>query len=54
MWESDPAPRGRADIGGGIRLPTYMSGPDSHSWWAMIVLMLVAGSLYLSYLFSYL
>ena len=54
MWESDPAPGGRADIGGGIRLPTYMSGPDSHSWWAMIVLMLVAGSLYLSYLFSYL
>ena len=29
-------------------------GPLSHSWWAMVVLMLVAGSLYLSYVFSYL
>jgi cytochrome c oxidase subunit I+III len=54
MWESDPPPAGRVDIGGGIVVPTYMSGPQSHSWWAMIVLILVAGALYLSYLFSYL
>jgi cytochrome c oxidase subunit I+III len=54
MWESDPAPAGRVEIGGGIRLPTYVSGPISHSWWAMIVLLLVAGALYLSYLFAYL
>jgi cytochrome c oxidase subunit I+III len=54
MWESDPTPAGRAEIGGGIRLPTYLSGPASHSWWAMVVLMLVAGALYLSYLFAYL
>ncbi|MEJ8570467.1 cytochrome c oxidase subunit I [Microbaculum marinum] len=48
-------PRGdKVDIGGGISLPTYMTGPTSHSWWAMIVLLLVAGSLYLSYVFSYL
>src|SRR5690606_27820465 len=38
----------------GIRLPTYMTGPRSHSWWAMIVLMLVGASLYLAWIFSYL
>jgi cytochrome c oxidase subunit I+III len=54
MWPSDPPSAGRADIGGGIRLPTYVSGPLSHSWWAMVILMLVAGSLYLSWVFSYL
>ena len=56
MWGRDPGPgAGVVDIGSGsgIRLPTYMSGPQSHSWWAMIVLMLVAGSLYLAYVFSY-
>jgi cytochrome c oxidase subunit I+III len=42
------------EIGGGVRLPTYMAGPSSHAWWAMVVLLLVAGSLYLSYVFSYL
>lgn len=54
MWECDQAPAGEIDIGGGVRLPSYASGPVSHSWWAMIVLMLVAAALYLSYLFSYL
>ncbi len=54
MRQSDPAPAGKAAIGGGISLPTYMSGPMSHSWWAMVVLSLVAGALYLSYVFSYL
>ena len=54
MWSNDPAPAGRVDIGGGIRLPTYLAGPDSPAWWAVIVLMLVAGSLYLSFVFSYL
>lgn len=54
MWDADPAPAGRVDIGGDIHLPTYVTGPMSHSWWAMVVLLLVAGSLYLSYAFSYL
>ena len=54
MWESDPASAGRVDIGGGIKLPTYVDRPVSHSWWAMVILMLVAGSLYLSCVFSYL
>jgi cytochrome c oxidase subunit I+III len=55
VWQLDPGPgRGPIDIGGGYKLPTYMTGPTSHSWWAMVVLMLVAGSLYLAYVFSYL
>ena len=54
-WELDQGyDKGDVDIGGGIKLPTYMSGPNSHSWWAMVVLMLVAGSLYTAYVFSYL
>src|SRR5690606_21428437 len=32
----------------------YITGPQSHSWWAMLVLMLVSASLYVSYAFSYL
>ncbi len=55
MWSTDPAPLPEeVDIGGGIRLPTYMSGPSSHSWWAMVILILVAGSIFGSMLFSYL
>ncbi|SEG10925.1 cytochrome c oxidase subunit I [Bosea lathyri] len=54
MWDSDPAPTEPVDIGGGIVLPTYASGTLSHSWWAMVILMLVAAALYLSYLFGYL
>ena len=54
MWGSDPEPVAPVDIGGGIKLPTYASGPMSHSWWAMIILMTVAAALYLSYLFGYL
>lgn len=31
----------RADIGGGLRLPVYVNGPDSLGRWAMVVLLLV-------------
>ncbi len=55
LWELD---RGRThppvDIGGGIRLPVYVSGPQSQSWWAMVILMLVSGSIYGCAVFSYL
>ena len=53
-WGSDPEPLGDVDIGGGITLPTYVRGPVSHAWWAVVILMLVAGSLYLAFVFSYL
>jgi cytochrome c oxidase subunit I+III len=55
LWGLDP---GRThppvDIGGGIRLPVYVSGRESQSWWAMVVLMLVSGSIYGCAVFSYL
>jgi cytochrome c oxidase subunit I+III len=54
-WHLDPGPgKGTVAIGAGIELPTYMAGPVSHSWWAMGVLVIVAASLYLAYVFSYL
>jgi cytochrome c oxidase subunit I+III len=55
VWSIDKGPdKGPVDIGAGIRLPVYVTGPMAHGWWAMIILMVVAGSLYLAYLFSYL
>ena len=54
MWGSDLKPLPPVDIGANLKLPTYAAGSLSHSWWAMIILLLVAGSLYLSYVFSYL
>lgn len=54
MWDSDPGPNHPpVDIGGGVTLPVYMTGPASHAYWAMIVLMLVAGSTFAALLFSY-
>ncbi|BBK35957.1 cytochrome c oxidase subunit I [Allostella sp. ATCC 35155] len=54
-WGLDPGPaRGKVAVGAGLTLPSYMTGPQSHSWWAMVVLMLVAASLYIAYVFSYL
>ncbi len=46
--------KGPIDIGAGFKLPVYVTGPVGHGWWAMVMLMLVAGSLYFAYLFSYL
>jgi cytochrome c oxidase subunit I+III len=54
MWESDPPPLPRVRAGKDVLLPTYVHGPMSHSYWAVVVLLLVIGSLYLSYFFSYL
>lgn len=41
------------DIGAGIRVPTYASGPSSHGWWAMVILLVVAGMIALLTGFSY-
>jgi cytochrome c oxidase subunit I+III len=54
LWTTDPGPsHPPVDIGGGIKLPVYVTGPMSHSWWAMVVLILVAASLFASLVFSY-
>ena len=55
MWDTDPGPsHPPVDIGAGIKLPVYMAGPASHSWWATVVLLLVAAATYGSIVFSYL
>ncbi|WP_114942925.1 cbb3-type cytochrome c oxidase subunit I [Microvirga calopogonii] len=55
LWETDPGPvRPPADIGGGIAVPVYATGSMNHSWWAMIVLMVVAGMVFTCLIFSYL
>jgi cytochrome c oxidase subunit I+III len=54
LWECDPAPSGKLhDIGGGLSLPDYVSGSKSHSWWSMVVLMLVDGSIFACLVFSF-
>ena len=44
LWRTDRGPtRPPVDIGGGVRVPVYITGSCSHSWWGMVVLILVAG-----------
>ncbi|MGE0370677.1 MAG: cbb3-type cytochrome c oxidase subunit I [Gammaproteobacteria bacterium] len=45
--------RDRADIGGGLRLPVYVTGKDSVGWWAMIVLLLVDVTTFSCLLFTH-
>jgi cytochrome c oxidase subunit I+III len=54
LWETDPGPtRPPVDIGGGVTVPVYVTGPMNHSWWAMIVLMVVSGMTFGCLVFSY-
>nr|WP_210340305.1 cbb3-type cytochrome c oxidase subunit I [Microvirga splendida] len=55
MWDTDPGPAGTGeiDIGGGLRLPTYVTGPMNHSWWATIILVIVTGMVFSCIVFSY-
>jgi cytochrome c oxidase subunit I+III len=55
MWSTDPGyNHPPLDIGGGIKLPVYVSGPVSHSWWGVVTLLLVSGALFVSVAFAYL
>ncbi|WP_119459220.1 cytochrome c oxidase subunit I [Rhodospirillaceae bacterium SYSU D60014] len=54
LWSTDPGPAfPPQDVGGGITLPVYVTGSTSHSWWAMVVLLLVDGSIFASLIFAY-
>jgi len=53
MWPSDPPRLPAVAVAKNLKLPTGATGPSSHSWWAMIVLLATAAALYLSFLFSY-
>ncbi|MET0337383.1 MAG: cbb3-type cytochrome c oxidase subunit I, partial [Caulobacter sp.] len=55
LWDTDrPLKDETADIGAGIRVPTYVTGPSSHGWWAMIILLIVIGMIFAMLVFSYL
>ncbi|HAC01430.1 MAG TPA: cytochrome ubiquinol oxidase subunit I, partial [Brevundimonas sp.] len=53
-WFLDaPHNRKTTDIGAGIRVPNYVSGPSSHGWWAMVIVLIVGGMVCLLAGFSY-
>ena len=53
-WFLDrPMTRATVDIGAGITVPTYASGPSSHGWWAMVITLVVAGMVAALMGFSY-
>jgi cytochrome c oxidase subunit I+III len=41
------------DVGLGLRLPTYVSGPSSVSWWAMFITMLAVLTAFVCLMFGY-
>jgi cytochrome c oxidase subunit I+III len=54
VWELDlPVKQKAADVGAGITVPAYASGPRSHGWWGMIVLIVVMAMIFLMLVFSY-
>jgi len=53
LWETDRhVPVDEVDVGAGIKVPTNVTGPTSHGWWAMIILLIVIGMIFLMALFS--
>lgn len=55
VWDSDRhIAEQQVDVGAGIRLPTYFAGPQSHAWWAAVLLDIVLGMIFLMAMFSYL
>jgi cytochrome c oxidase subunit I+III len=53
-WFLDhPLSQKRVDVGAGIELPTYASGPSSTGWWAMVVTLVVGGMVLAMSVFSY-
>ena len=55
LWDTDrPIKQQSADIGGGIEVPIAITGPRSHGWWALNVLMVVIGMIAFMAIFAYL
>jgi len=46
--------KGEKDVGLGLKLPLYVSGPKSVGWWAMFITMIGDGTAFLSLIFGYL
>jgi len=54
LWDLDRPPAvAMADVGHGLRLPVGAEGRASHSWWAMIVLVAVDMTIFVSLLYTH-
>jgi cytochrome c oxidase subunit I+III len=54
LWFTDDAAHtGRALVADGVALPMGATGPASHSWWAMIILLCVNATVFASLLFAH-
>ena len=55
VWSNDRhIAHKQVDVGAGILLPTYVTGPTSHGWWAAVLLDIVLGMIFLMAMFAYL
>ncbi|WP_447752180.1 cbb3-type cytochrome c oxidase subunit I [Sphingopyxis fribergensis] len=53
LWDTDrKVEQDEADVGAGIMVPTYVTGPSSHGWWAMVILLIVMAMIFIMALFS--
>ena len=54
LWSVSGAPEAEAkDVGVGLRLPLYVSGPASVGWWAMFITMIADLTAFASLVFAY-
>nr|MBA3478907.1 cbb3-type cytochrome c oxidase subunit I [Lautropia sp.] len=54
LWRSDLKPHAaRVQVADDVWVPVGATGPRSHSWWAMIVLLLVDASVFASFAFAH-
>ena len=54
VWDTDrPVDRDQVDVGAGIIVPTYVTGPSSHGWWAMAILLAVIFMMFIMAVFSF-
>ena len=54
LWQSDrPAPQGSAKVSDTLTLPIGASGAASPSWWATIIMLVVDGTIFASFVFAY-
>ncbi|APR53872.1 cytochrome ubiquinol oxidase subunit I [Sphingomonas koreensis] len=55
LWDTDRVVKeAEVDVGAGIMLPTYVTGPRTHGWWAMVILLIVIGMIFAMAVFSFL
>jgi len=55
LWLNDRhLPQRDVDAGGGVVLPTYVAGPQSHAWWGAMLLCITLGMVFLMAMFAYL